>query len=298
MSGIHWRKQEDEVDSPDDLPAPEDVTDEVSELLAGYALDALSDEDTAYIDRYLPQRPTWQWELAQFQRISGLIAYSSPPQDVPVRVRAGILARIDALASESQAEAIARHGQEPGFRGTVRRMRTHVPRVAWAASVPATILAVVFIMASILMQDRISEQQSELAQFQQEQVKANNVLLADTSEQQVVDLVQSSTAPLARGKLFIDRQDNTAMLVVRDMPHPADDEVYVVWMLIGKNQNEYAHLGELTVDTFGRGQKILEPPDDFNHYPVVRITLEPAGDAGVPTGPEVMTGGILGTSSN
>lgn len=297
MSRKPREKHEDDV-AAGTCPAPDEVTEEISGLLAGYALNALSDEETDFIETHLPDRPSWQWELAGFKRTAGLMAYASKPQPVPVRARAAILARIDALAIESQAEAIARDKPRSDLRSRMRRMRSHVPRVAWAAAVPTTIIAVVFIMASILMQERISDQQSELAQFQEEQVKVNDLLLADNNGQQVVELVQSSAAPLARGRLFIDRNDNTAMLVVRDMPEPPKGQVYVVWMLIGSNHDEYAHLGELTLDDLGRGQKILDPPDDFARYPVVRITVESTVDVGFPRGPEIMTGGISSSISH
>jgi hypothetical protein len=292
------RQHRGDTDITEPCPAPDEVTVEISELLAGYSLNALTDEETAFVNDHLPDRPLWQWELASYRRASGLLAYAAAPQDVPVRARANILARIDALAIESQEAALARAHPPGRIRPRWRRVRSHVPRVAWAAAVPATIVAVVFVMASIVMQDRISEQQSELAAFQQEQVKVNDLLLADNSGQQVVELVQSNVAPLARGRLFIDRHDNTAMLVVRDMPLPSGDGVYIVWMLIGTNFDEYAQLGELNVDALGRGQKILEPPDSFTQYPVVRITIEQSGEVGIPSGPEVMTGGIASQTSD
>lgn len=291
---LHWHSTGPDVPSQ----APDEVTPDVSELLAGYALNTLTDEEKTYIDQHLDSRPAWQWELAGFTRATGLLAYASEPQQVPVRARAAILARIDALAIESHEEALARSNPPRGLRPRLRRLRPHVPRMAWAAAVPATLVAIVFVMASIVMTDRIAEQQNELAAFQQEQVKVNDLLLADNGGQQVVELVQSNVAPLARGRLYIDRHDNSAMLVVRDMPPPANEQVYVVWMLIGTNHDEYAQMGELSVDPLGRGQKLLDPPDDFNHYPVVRITIEPTIEVGIPTGPEVMTGGIASSSSN
>ena len=292
------KRQRNNIHIAEPCSAPDEVTAEIAELLAGYSLNTLSNDETAFIDEHLPMRPLWQWELASYTRVAGMLAYAAAPQQVPVRARANILARIDALAIESQEAALAKAHPPGGIRPRLRRMRSHVPRVAWAAAVPATIVAVVFVMASIVMQDRISEQQSELAAFQQEQVKVNDLLLADNSGQQVVELVQSNVAPLARGRLFVDTHDNTAMLVVRDMPRPADDRVYIVWMLIGTNFDEYAQLGELNVDALGRGQKILEPPGSFTQYPVVRITIEQSVEVGIPSGPEVMTGGIASTTSN
>ena len=291
------KRQRNNIHIAEPCSAPDKVTAEIAELLAGYSLNTLSNDETAFIDEHLPMRPLWQWELASYTRVAGMLAYAAAPQQVPVRARANILARIDALAIESQEAALAKAHPPGGIRPRLRRMRSHVPRVAWAAAVPVTIVAVVFVMASIVMQDRISEQQSELAAFQQEQVKVNDLLLADNSGQQVVELVQSNVAPLARGRLFVDTHDNTAMLVVRDMPRPADDRVYIVWMLIGTNFDEYAQLGELNVDALGRGQKILEPPGSFTQYPVVRITIEQSVEVGIPSGPEVMTGGIASTTS-
>lgn len=272
--------------------APKDVTEEVSELLAGYSLNALTPEDANFVNRYLDDRPAWQAELAGYERVSGLLAYANPPQQVPVRARAGILARIDALAIESQEEARARSQSPIGIGDLWRRWKRSAPKVAWAAAVPSTIVAIVFVMTSIVMQDRISEQQGQLAAFQAEQSKVNDVLLAENSLQRVVELVESGAAPLARGRLYIDQRNNTAMLVVRDMPQPADGQVYMVWLLTGMVNEEYAQLGTLDVDEFGRGQKILDPPDSFNRYLNVRITIEPADDLGIPTGPEAMTGGI------
>lgn len=272
--------------------APKDVTEDISELLAGYALNALTPEDSDFIDRYLNDRPAWQAELAGYERVSELLAYANAPQQVPVRARAGILARIDALAIESQEEARARSRPPVGIGERWRRRKRSVPKLAWAAAVPSTIIAVIFVMTSIVMQDRISEQQGQLAAFQQEQSKANGVLSAENSRQRVVELIESSAAPLARGRLYIDQLDNTAMLVVRDMPQPSEGQVYAVWVLTSMITEEYAHLGTLDVDQFGRGQKILDPPDDFQRYINVRITIETTDDPGIPTGPEVMTGGI------
>lgn len=269
------------------------ATDEISELLSGYALDALSPDDSEFIERYLEQRPAWQAELARYEAVSGLLAYSSPSQQVPVRVRAGILARIDTLAIESQARALAESQAPPGIRGRLARRKRSIPKLAWAAAVPSTLLAIVFVMSSIVMQDRINEQRGQLAAFQQEQGKANEVLLADNpAGQHVVELVETSAAALARGRLYIDRIDNTAMLVVRDMPAPGEDRVYVVWVLADSIAEEWAQFGALDVDAFGRGQKILDLSDDFNRFLNVRITIEESDDVGVPTGPEVMSGGI------
>lgn len=272
--------------------APDEVTGEIADLLAGYSLNALSDDETLFIEKHLPQRPQWRLELSGYKRVAETLAYASPPHKVPVRARAAILARIDALTIESQEQALADHRASGQVRSRFRNWRSHVPRVAWAAAVPVTTIAIIFIMVSIVMQDRLTDRQAELAAFQQERGRANGVLLADNEGQQVVEMVQSNAAPLARGRLFIDRTANTAMLVVRDMPPPGDDNVYVVWMLIGSNHDEYAQMGTIEVDDLGRGQKILDPPDDFDHYPVVRITVEESDEAGFPSGPEVMTGGI------
>lgn len=274
------------------FPAPVHVSDEIAGLLAGYALDALSDEEKDYVEQHLPDRPQWRLELSGYQSVTNVLPYASPQQQVPVRARAAILARIDALATEAQEVELARKQRRHLVPARLRRWREHKPQIAWIAAVPATTLAVVLIFVSILMQDRISEQQAELAAYQQEQERVNDVLLADNSGQQVVELIQSSTAPLARGRLFIDRIENTAMLIVRDMPRPADGESYIVWMLIGAHQDEYASMGVLSVDDLGRGQMILEPPDDFDRYPTVRITLEGSDDPDDPSGPDVLTGGI------
>lgn len=268
------------------------VTDEISELLAGYSVHSLAPEDSQFIERYLAGRPEWRTELAGYERVANLLPYASPPQQAPVRARAAILARIDALAIESHEEARARAHPREQICIRWKRWRGNVPRLAWAAAVPSTIIAIIFIMASIVMQDRLSDQQAELAAFQQEQSKATDVLLAENSGRRVVELIQSTVAPLARGRLFIDQHANTAMLVVRDMPPPGEGNVYMVWVFTGTVLNQYQAIGTLDVDELGRGQKILDPPSGFNNNLLVRITIEPADDQGIPSGPDVMSGGI------
>jgi hypothetical protein len=288
----HGEQSKNEAEDSPRRHAPKGVTEDISELLAGYSLNALTPEDADFINRYLDDRPAWQAELTGYERVSELLAYANPPQQVSVRARAGILARIDALAIESQEEAHVRSQLPIPIGERWRRWKRSAPKLAWAAAVPSTIVAIIFVMTSIVMQDRISEQQGQLAAFQQEQSKAIDHMLPENSLQQVVELVESSAAPLARGRLYIDQHNNTAMLVVRDMPQPAEGQVYTVWVLTGMVNEEYVQLGTLNVDSFGRGQKILDPPDSFNRYLNVRITIEPADDLGIPTGPEVMTGGI------
>lgn len=292
MARRHEQQLKDGAAEGPERPAPMGVTEEISELLAGYSIHALAPEDTEFLERYLAVRPEWQTELAGYEHVSNLLSYASPPQQVPVRARAAILARVDALAIESHEEARARAHPRQQLRIRWKRWRGNVPRLAWAAAVPSTIIAIIFIMASIVMQARLSDQQAELAAFQQEQSKATDVLLAENSGRRVIELIQSSAAPLARGRLFIDQHANTAMLVVRDMPSPGDGNVYMVWVLTGAMLNQYQAIGTLDIDEFGRGQKILDPSNGFNNNLLVRITIEPADDQGIPSGPDVMTGGI------
>lgn len=279
---------------------PDEPTEEISDLLAGYALGALSPDEKDFIERNLPRRPAWQRELEQYQSVADALPYAVEGQAVPVRIRASLLAKIDTIESDIPLAANAPEAQAPSPAKTrpVEPSRLWVwlrraPRVAWAAALPSTVVIIVFVMYMVIMQDKINDQQIELASYQQDQTDTISVLTSDAIDQRVVELVESNEAPLARGRLFIDSQANSAVLVARDMPDLEEHEGYVVWMLTDVNADEYVPIGILEMNDRGTGRLTIAPPDPFGQYVAISITREADPEsADVPSGPEVMSGGL------
>lgn len=277
---------------------PDVPTEEISDLLAGYALGALEPDERDFIARNLPRRPAWRRELETYREVANQLAYAPEAIDVPIRARAAVLAQIDAIESDIpigsnvawNATLPALLSVEPQTQpgGWPRRL----PRIAMTVAVPAIVVAIIFAMYTVIMHDQFSEQQDELAAYQEVQGNTVEVLTSDSQSQRVIELVETRQAPLARGRLFIDYHANSAMLVARDLPRLPDDQTYVVWMVIDTVANEFARVGVLEVNETGTGQLIINPPDAFDRYLTVTVTREDENDTHKPSGPEVMAASI------
>ena len=280
---------------------PEEPTTEISELLAGYALGALDPDERDFIQRNLPRHPAWQEELEGYLAVTTALAHLAEPEDVPLRARAAVLAAVDAIESDIPLEQyrkaawnatiparllLEQQAQQP----EPRSWRKAIPKVALYISMPATIVAIIFARYTVIIHNQYADRESELAQFQQESAQ---VLTGDSSARQVIDLAASSAAPLARGSLFIDRAENAAVLVARDLPPISDDERYVVWAQTTSGDQEFARIGVLVPNSAGTAQLILDPPDLFERYATLLVTREPArDDLAQPTGASILIGGV------
>lgn len=280
---------------------PEEPTTEISEMLAGYALGALDPDERDFIQRNLPRHPAWQEELDGYLAVTAALAHMAEPQDVPLRARAAILAAVDAIESDIPLEQYRKAAWNATIPARalldqqapppeVRNWRRAIPKVALYTSMPATIVAIIFAMYTVVIHNQYADRQNEMAEFQQESAQ---VLTGDSSDRRVVDLSASSSAPLARGSLFIDRAENAAVLVARDLPPIGKDEQYVVWAQTTSGGHEFARIGVLTPNDAGTAQLIIDPPDLFERYATVLVTREPSGDdIAHPTGASILTGGI------
>ncbi len=281
---------------------PEQPTPEISELLAGYALGALEPGERDFIERNLPRHPAWQEELDGYLFVSTALAYEPEPRDVPFRARASVLSRVDAIESDiplDQHRKAAWNATLPASTllaqspGEQRNWRRAIPKVVLITSMPATIVAIVFAMYTVVIHNQFENQQSEFAEFQQAQDQSAEVLTGDSTDRQVIDLIPSSDAPFARGSLFIDQAENAAVLVARNLPVISETEQYVVWVQTTTGGQEFAQIGILAPNDAGTAQLLIAPPDLFKHYMNVLVTREAVDqEVTIPTGPSILGGGI------
>ncbi len=279
---------------------PEVPTTEISEMLAAYALGALDQEEREFITRNLPRFPAWQKELDSYRIATTGLAHAAEPQDVPLRVRAALLSEVDAIESNVPLK----HYRKAAWNATLpplelpepatpaRNWKRTIPRIALITSMPATVVAIVFAMYTIIIHDQITEQQNEIAEFQQAQEQSAGVLVVPPDNRQVIDLIASGDAPFARGSLFVDQGENAAMLVARDLPAINQDEQFVVWVQTGLDNNEFVKIGVLDPNETGTAQIVIDPPDLFERYSNVLVTREADPESNLPSGPSILTAGI------
>lgn len=279
---------------------PEVPTTEISEMLAAYALGALEPHERDFIARNLPRFPEWQRELDGYRTATTALAHAAEPLEVPLRARAAVLAEVDAIESNvplKQYRKAAWNATLPPqalYQETreQRNWKRAIPRVALITAMPAMVVAIVFAMYTVIIHSQYTEQQNELAEFQQVRDESAEVLTGPSSTRQVIDLIPSTSAPFSRGSLFVDQSENAAMLVARNLPVVPEEEQFVVWVQTGVDTDEFARIGVLEPNDAGTAQIIIDPPDLFNRYTDVLVTREASEDSSSPSGALILSAGF------
>lgn len=276
------------VDETDNAVADGHVT----ALLAGYALDALEPDETEIVARHVQTCAVCRAELAEYEGVTGLLPFAAPLHPVPLQARAGMLARVAELGTDNEEQMIV-FPVAPRDRGWQTRLRDWMPsfpKLAGYGLAPALVL----LFAVVVMNDRLDQQQQEIAQLQEQKGRTSE-LLVDTSESEPSRLQQFiplNTASDAEARLFLNEQRNAAMIVARNLPALGENEHYIVWLTF-IDTPEHARAGTLEPDEQGRAQTIIEPSGTFDRYQSVFVTLEQEPEPAEPLGPHIMTAAIV-----
>jgi hypothetical protein len=273
--------------------APFTLTDQdghVRSLLPGYALGVLDPEEMELVARHVQSCPFCLEELGAYEETAGMLAYGAPVQPVPLRARAALLARVDEIGTDNAEQLIVLPPapRDPWF------ISRRIARFSAFSAAPAAVIAIM-IMAMILMGERISEQQQQIDQIEDQKKAAQAELMrvpTPANPRFMTDLIRSSAAPNASGKMFINHDANTALLLAVDLPTPDASQHYVVWLEIA-GTNEYARYGTLEVDSSNRAQLEIHPIGPLAQYDAVAITVESEPEPATPTGPQLMTAGLV-----
>jgi hypothetical protein len=280
----------------DEFPESEDIdpAGHPVALLGLYALGTLDPDELEVVTRHVQSCASCRTELAGYDEIIGLLPYSSPQQQVPIRARAGLLARLDEIGTSNQQQMIVLPAipREKPQRLPWLRIPASPKMMAFAAVPLVLILAIVGIMANV-----INDQQEQIATIESEQAAekdaVDKVLLGtDGSEQPAqATFISSISASGARAKLIVNHETNSALILARDLP-VTDDASYVAWLRLS-TPNEYARAGVLVVAPDGRASLSIEPHDAIQNYTEVIVTLETDVEATAPTGPQIMTAAVV-----
>jgi hypothetical protein len=257
----------------------------VQELLPGYALGVLDPDETELVARHVQGCPLCRGELARYQQVRQLLPYAVPPQPVPLRVRTGVLAAIDVVGTSNDEQMIVLPAPPADRRPWLRRH----PRALALASIAA--MVTLMLGAMLALGERNNQLEEQIAQVEEERDQAERVLMqypTPVNPTSTIEFITMTAGGDAQGRLFVDHGLNEAMVLVKYLPQPAEDEFYVVWLLI-YGEAEYARAGTLEVDEQDRAQFTIDPVDALARYAAVIITAESDPDPSAPRGPELMT---------
>ena len=280
--------------------------DELRELAASYALDALSDDEKEAFEQNLDLCPECAGVVASLRATVSTLAYAAPGRKAPAALRARVLDAIERLpsavpASPKPGAAPSQVSPEVARRGPATN--------AWWLPAAAVIGAIVVggyalaLRAHIVFLDqelREARAQAESAQRQlidvqaqlaRAQVEVQRVSLTTTilasPDVLRVDLKGQPSAPAAIGHAFWSRTRGVLFTANALPPLPAS-QVYQLWIVTASGP---LSAGLLSLDAEGRALLVSTPPTPVTPT-TFAVTVEPAGGVPAPTGAFALVGAL------
>lgn len=287
------------------------------ELLAAYALDAVTDEERAIVERHLAESPEARAEVDAYREAAVRLADEAPPVAPPPSLRASILDRLDdapqvGSASRGEGRAASTDAAVPASHETVGEAASAPvesllppPATPLAPIGPAPVATPAEAMAPVGAGP--AERAARRRWFQRPgailaSAAAAVLLIAGAvvglnwtgaagwgaqREVQAIasaDDAQTATAEVAGGgevTLVWSEELGRSAILAEGLPAVGDDETYELWYIEVSGDELAATPAGLFDPDDGAAYVVLD--GDFRPGVLVGITVEPAGGSDAPT---------------
>jgi len=228
----------------------------LSELLAGYALDCLDEEELIEVSEHLAVCQDCRTELQAYQSLVDRLGLAvSQAQPAPA-IKRRLLKNI----------------QSAGFKPAKRKRPTAWLRwitPIWAAV--SLLLIVLLGVGTALLWQRVGQLETE----------------TQTGHLRVVNLSGTQVAPVANALLIFSEDGLRGTLVVDDLPPLDALHQYQLWLIEDGQRNSGA---VFSVDEDGYGTVPVTAPSPLTGYSAFGVSIEPTGGSPAPTGKKVLGG--------
>ncbi len=232
------------------------------ENLSAYALGALEGDDLRALEVHLQICNSCRAELVQYRAISDGLLTALPPRPPSAALRKRLQSQLPSAQKQTQ----------PRF------------RFAWSFGRLALggVLALLLLMNafSFLQMRQIQKQQETLAQ----QVRTSQFALS------MLAYPNTQAIPIAAdnlsGSVLLDRERNTAALVMWHLPELSETQTYQAWLIQPDGQRVSAGVFRPQADK-SYTTKPVYPKQDLSKFVGIGVTVEPAGGSEQPTGQRI-----------
>jgi anti-sigma-K factor RskA len=250
----------------------------VFDLLPGYSLGCLDEDDLLSVARHLTRCPLCRSELETYWEIVDQVAMSVALQSPPAGLRGKILQRVTgapqvgksrpaALVPPAPSRPAARPAQ-PGWRRWLQARP-----LALAVAALALVLLAFLAISNLMLWQQVRTLQAA----------------APGGPARIVRLVGTSDAPQANGYLVVFPSETYGTLVVEKVPPLEPGYEYQLW-LIKDGIRESG--GVFSVGRSGYGAMEIWAEYPLDTYPSFGVTIEPEGGSPGPTGAKVLGGDL------
>lgn len=238
-----------------------------AERLDEFALGGLSAEERERILLHLQSCEQCTQEAGDYLEALTVMALHVPQNEPPRSLGRAIMAAVGGASLS---------GPLP----LKRRWWSHWPAAAAAA------IAAVSLGWSVQLASQLEQQRAALASLSRRYDTVVGVLAA--SEVNIKALSATEAAPGAMGRIFLDSETGSGMIMHRLPPLP-EGHVYQLWFV---RKGERLNGGVLRTNPDGSGYTIIQAPGPVAQFEAVGITREPAGGSQWPTSERLLGAGI------
>jgi anti-sigma-K factor RskA len=226
----------------------------VLDLIPGYALDCLGEQEKRQVAEHLKDCASCKIELAAYQHVVSKLHQAAPLAEPPPELKQKILNSVAMHRAPMQTKPA-----RTGWQQLWDRLQGAAPIWAYASFALVILLGV----SNLFMLQRI------------------NRLGAQTpSEFRMVSLVGTEKAPKASGLLVMSHDGNTGTLVVDSLQ---------LWLI---KDGKRTSGGVFSVSPAGYGALAITAEQPLKVFSAFGITIEPAGGSPGPTGDKVLGGSL------
>ncbi len=231
---------------------------DLEELLAGYVLGNLDEEELIWLNQQLLSDPSLRVQISELESALTLMS-STLPADVPQNdLRSQILQRLPAKTFAFKSS-----------------------RWLWIISVFSALLAVCLGVNNFSLRQQIVLKDNYVAQQQ----KLVSLLLQP--DNRLVSLQGSNQVETASGSLFLSPVSKTAVLALKNLQPLSGKQVYRLWAI---SQHQKIGCANFVPDAQGVVYLELSTERALSNANSILITIEPEADTKRPLGREFMTG--------
>jgi anti-sigma-K factor RskA len=274
-------------------------------LCAGYVLGALSEEEKQTFEKMLDEATPEQMQIyRQMVQIKDDLALGADPMEPSDGLFDDILDEISTgKPSDSPVDSIESHEQSSGSGSSGRILPL------WTFKAAAAILLAGILGLLLYTQQQTSlvdQQETQISVLQSELEQRNELLtqletelerkeellaILESREVNLILMAGQETNPDGYGKIIWDPENERALLQVANLPEPAPDKDYQLWLI--KDQQSPVSAGifsfeQSSTDLFYKIDQLNERPSDISN--TFAVTLEPKGGAPQPTGSMYLVG--------